>query len=179
MSQPAITVRTRVVPVQLVDEFREWADAIDAAVARSPGHRGTVRLEQGGGLVHLLHQFDDEAARDAWERSPERDRLLAAGDRFPVERRQDGAGPRLRFLVPSESSASKPKLFVATWIAVFPMLLILSTAVRWAAGGLPQPLQLCITSLMATALLTWLVLPRVNRLLRPWQLSDGGDEARA
>lgn len=176
--QLAVSLRTRVVPQARIDEFRDWADAMDASAAASLGHRGSVRLEQGGGLVHLLHQFDDAAARDRWEGSADHARLIADGERFPVERHQYDCGARLRFLVPSESAASKPKMWLATWLTVFPLLLGLSTAARMLLRDWPQPLQLALTSLIMTATLTWIVLPRVNRLLRPWQLSQADGEAR-
>jgi antibiotic biosynthesis monooxygenase (ABM) superfamily enzyme len=39
-----------------------------------------------------------------------------------------------------------------------------------------MPVELAVTSSIMTATLTWLILPRIRKLLRPWLLAgdDGG-----
>jgi uncharacterized protein len=178
MTDPATMVATRVVPVDATDDFRRWAEAMERSLLAVEGGQGTVRLEQAGGIVHLVHRFADQAALDRWTASADYRRLLADGERFAVERRQHASGPAVTFSIPAESAASKPKTFILTWVTVFPLLLLVSTAIRAIAGGLPQPVQLVITSLIMVATLTWVILPRVQRRLRPWTLADADGQAR-
>jgi len=172
-------VVTRIVPAKLVDAFQQWAHALEGSAAAAPGHRTSLRLEQAGGVFHLVHQFAGAAERDRWFHSPDFGRLNEEAKRFPLERRQMAEGRVTHLVVPSESAANRWRTFLATWIAVFPVLLVLSTSVRAAAGGLPQPVQLLFSSLMLTALLQFVIMPRVQRFARPWTLADSDGQARA
>jgi len=177
-TDPATLVITRIVPARLVDAFHGWAEALEISAAAAPGHRASLRLEQAGGVFHLVHQFAGPAERDRWRHSPDVARLHHEAKRFPVERRQTAEGRVVHLVVPSESASSRRKTFLATWIAVFPVLLALSTSVRAVAGDLPQPVQLLFSSLVLTALLQFVILPRVQRLVRPWTLADSEGRAR-
>lgn len=179
IEQPAALITTRVVPARLVERFHGWADALDQSALSAAGHVASIRLEQGGGLFHLVHQFDSPAARDAWTASSGFDRLQNEAAAFPVERRQAVDGRLARLIVPSESAASRSRTFIATWIAVFPVLLVLSTVVRAVAGDSPQPIQLLFSSLMLTGLLQFVIMPRVQRIVRPWALAGKDGRARA
>jgi hypothetical protein len=85
-------------------------------------------------------------------------------------------GRRVQVRVPSETAIPKWKTWIATWVAVFPLLLALNGLVALLPIKLPMPVELAVTSLIMTATLTWLILPRIRKLLRPWLLAgdDGG-----
>jgi uncharacterized protein len=178
MTDPATLVATRVVPVHKVDAFNSWASRSQAAACEAPGARGTLRLEQAGGLVHLIYRFADTAALDAWTGSDAYRRLQQEGEGFPVELRQQAQGRTVAFDIPAESAASKLKTFVLTWVTVLPVLLAANTATRAIAGDLPPPVQLLISSPFVVALLTFVIQPRVQRWLRPWTLADAEGKAR-
>jgi hypothetical protein len=57
-----------------------------------------------------------------------------------------------------------------TWIAVYPILLLISYMLGVVAPDLPRPAELAVGSLLLTSSLTWLVMPRLTTLLRPWLL---------
>ncbi|GGB34548.1 hypothetical protein GCM10011380_25010 [Sphingomonas metalli] len=175
----ATLVTTRIVPARMLPEFRVWADAFDDAAARAAGHVSSLRLEQAGGLFHLIHQFGSSGDRDRWLEASDYHHLLRRAERFPVERRQCVDGRRAHLVVPSESAADPKRTFITTWLAVFPVLLVLSTLVRSVASSLPQPIQLLFSSLMLSALLQFVILPRVQRFARPWTLSDPDGKARS
>lgn len=111
-----------------------------------------------------------------WDASPDRARLTEAADRFSSGRPQIVDGPDLRADLPSETAVPKWKTFLATWTSVFPILLLLNTIVNALPVQMPMPIQLAGTSLILTATLTWIILPQVKKLLRPWLLAaaDGG-----
>lgn len=176
--EPATMVATRVVPVGDAEAFDRWAGAMTRSAADAAGSGGGVRLEQAGGLVHLVHRFDDEAALAAWTGSKDYRALLAEGERFPVERRTVATGRVARVAVPAESAASKLKTAILTWVTVFPVLLVVSTTVRALVGSWPQPLQLLLSSVVMVAALSWVIQPWVQRRARPWTLADGHGRAR-
>jgi CO/xanthine dehydrogenase Mo-binding subunit len=62
------------------------------------------------------------------------------------------------------------KTFLVTWIAVYPILLLISYMLGVVAPDLPRPAELAVGSLLLTSSLTWLVMPRLTTLLRPWLL---------
>ena len=166
---------TRVVRPGKEDEFVAWADDVDKAAARFPGHLAAVRLHAGQGLNHLIYQFDSPEHLRAWEQSEERRELVRRADRLSDERRTVSGGRHSWFTVPGET-APRWKTFLVTWLAVYPTLLVISTAVKLAVPGLPQPAALAISSATLTALLTWVILPRVNRQARPWLLRGAQPE---
>jgi uncharacterized protein len=169
-SHPVTVVVTRVVRPGKEDEFAAWADDVDTAAARFPGHLAAVRLHAGEGLNHLIYQFDSPDHLRAWEESGERRELVRRADRLSDERRTMSGGRHTWFTVPAEAASPRWKTFLITWAAVYPTLLVIATAVKLAVPGLPQPIALAISSGTLTALLTWVILPRVNRQARPWLL---------
>lgn len=171
--QPATLVTTRLVRAGHDEEFARWADRFDDAAARQQGTRGTLRLEQPGGMTHFAHRFDSEAELERWRDSGEYRALADEADVYSIGLAQLARGERRRARTPGEASAPKWKTWLATWVTVFPLLLALNVASEALLGGLPQPVRLGLTSLIMTAALTWIILPRVRRLLRPWLFRDG------
>lgn len=178
MPEPATLVMTRVVRPGRLAAFRAWADEADAAIAGAPGHRGGIRLEQAGGFHHLLHRFASAEQLGHWMRSPDHARMIAVADRHSVGRDQDDAGAQVTFVLPGESSARTWKTWLVTWLAVLPIMLVVSTAIRSLLIQVPQLIQLVLSSLILTGTLTWLVMPRVHRWSRFWQLENAQGELR-
>ncbi len=164
--QGVTVVVTRVVRPGKDAEFAEWAEESNATVARFEGHLATVRLHDDQGLHHLVYLFDTVGHLRAWEDSDDRAELIRRGNRLSEQRRTISDGLNSWFTVPATSTSWKS--FVLTWAAVYPILLVLASLVAWLAPGLPQPLQLAISSITLTALLTWVILPRLNHKARPW-----------
>lgn len=169
---PIAIFTTRLVHAGHEDEFAFWAEAFDAATRASPGAVRTLRLEQAGGLVHFLHDFESAEALGRWISSASHIELKRTADSFSAERVQRIEPGQSEIRLPSEGAVPKWKSWIATWAAVFPLLLVLNGLVRAVAGGVPQTVQLAATSLVMTATLTWLVLPAIRKRLRPWLFHD-------
>ena len=174
---PATLVTTRLVRPGHEDEFARWADRFDEAACRGPGTEGSLRLEQPGGMHHFVHRFPSRPELDRWLGGEDYRALAAEADRYSVGRGEVAEGERRRASLPSEAAVPKWKTWVATWVTVFPLLLALNAAVGVAAGGLPEPVRLAITSLVMTAALTWFLLPRIKKWLRPWLFADVADRS--
>jgi antibiotic biosynthesis monooxygenase (ABM) superfamily enzyme len=169
-------VVTRVVRPGKENEFTAWAEEVDATAARFDGHLGAVRLQDDQGLNHLVYLFDDEDHLRAWESSPQRRDLVERGNDLSDDQRTTADGRNSWFTVPSNSPNWKS--FLVTWLVVYPSLLVIATTVGWLAPGLSQPVQLAISSGTLTALLTWVILPRVTNRMRPWLFRGARPQSR-
>jgi antibiotic biosynthesis monooxygenase (ABM) superfamily enzyme len=153
-------------------DFDRWADRLDALAHDAPGYMAGLRLGQTQGLQHLVFRFRTRPDAEAWQAGAVYRAHSAKADDFSVGLDQLECGDPVRIELPSDASASKWKRFVTTWIAVFPILLAISTAVRALLKDVPPPLQLIPSSLLLTAALQWIVLPRLQRWSRFWVLKN-------
>jgi uncharacterized protein len=174
--QGVTVVVTRVVRPGKERAFAEWADEVDATAAEFPGHLGGVRLHDHQGLNTLIYRFDSDEHLSAWENSPRRQELIRRGNQISDERHTTTRDHNAWFGVPGQDAPPRWKTFVLTWLAAYPTLLIVSTVVRALAPGLAQPLILVISSLILTALLTYVLMPRLRRLSRGWLLRGAGPQ---
>jgi len=174
----ATVVSSRAIRAGHEKSFDAWAERICACASRAAGHINTVRLGQTQGLQHLLFQFTGQPEAERWKGSEEFGLLTAEADKFSTGLDQVKAGIGVRFELPSEASAAKWKRFVTTWIAVFPVLLTISSLVRLVLKDMPQVVQLIPSSLLLTASLQWIILPRLQRWSRAWVLSNASGDLR-
>jgi uncharacterized protein len=75
------------------------------------------------------------------------------------------------FTLPSQPGAPPPppyKMALLTWITIFPLITGIVVAAGPLVEDLPVVLRLGITTAVAVPLMTWVVMPRVTRLLRGW-----------
>lgn len=63
------------------------------------------------------------------------------------------------------------KRIVMSVIAVYPMLLFLMELSVPITGGLPQFVQVLITVIILSALLTWPIMPWLSKMLHPWLMA--------
>jgi hypothetical protein len=170
--QTAALITTRLVKEGREDEFARWAERLDDVAEREADAVGVVRLEQPSGLIYAVHRFRtvDDARR--WHDAPARHALEAEAAAFSSGCSQLEKGRRVQIRVPSETAIPKWKSWIATWVAVFPLLLVLNGLLALLPSKAPQPVELAATSLVMTATLTWAILPRIRTLLRSWLLAD-------
>jgi antibiotic biosynthesis monooxygenase (ABM) superfamily enzyme len=75
------------------------------------------------------------------------------------------------FTLPGAPGTPPPppyKMAVLTWVTIFPLITAVVVALRPLLRGLPLVLNLGITTAIMVPLMTWVVMPRVTRLLRGW-----------
>lgn len=175
---PGTVISSRAIRAGAEDAFEQWADRLQHAAHGAPGYRGAIQLRQTKGLQHLIFRFDTEGEAEAW-RNGEAFRLLSRqADVVSVGRDQMCAGDTARFEIPSDNAAVGWKRFITTWIAVFPVLFAISSVMRWLLGDWPPALQLIPSSLILTATLQWIILPRLQRWSRFWLLQDANGKLR-
>jgi antibiotic biosynthesis monooxygenase (ABM) superfamily enzyme len=59
-----------------------------------------------------------------------------------------------------------------TWITIFPLITAIVAVTGPLLEELPLVLRLGITTALAVPLMTWVIMPRVTRLLRGWLYPD-------
>lgn len=168
--QTATIVVSRAIRAGHEDDFDRWVKTLDDLARSAPGYRCAIRLGQTAGFQHLLFRFEDRDAADRWQADP---RIVAhnrIADGFSTTLAQTRTGDNVAFELPSDATASKWKRFVTTWLTVFPLLLVISVLVRSVLRDAPIPLQLLPSSVLLTAMLQWVVLPRLQRYTRFWVL---------
>src|SRR6185312_13256587 len=108
----------------------------------------------------------------AWEASPARAEHLAAGeDLVHSTNVHRVSGLETWFALPSRTAPAPPrwKMFVVSLAGIYVLQLVLNLAVTPLA--LPLPLRVGLVAVAVTALMTWLVMPRLALLLQDWLYS--------
>lgn len=152
--------------------YKEWMEGISAASSRFPGYLGTEVISpmaEGENVWVSIFRFDDVRNLERWIESEERARWLQQTERFSDE------PPQLRyhslefFFSPEENEGRAPprwKMALVTFGALWPLV----HGAGWLRADLPgPPLLLSTLSLgVVVALMAYLVMPALTRLLAPW-----------
>jgi uncharacterized protein len=150
-------------------------------LAPAPGGQADSADAGRAGEYGILRSFADAAERDAFYRSPLYEAWLARVaplvDGDCARRELSGLEAWFR-----GTNALPPrwKMATATLIGVYPTSLLLSLTVAEVAHDWPFLLRNLAIAASMVALLTWLVMPRVTRVLHGWlhteTRSEGGEE---
>ena len=152
----------------------QWAHRIVSAARQCEGSIAATVIgpDQTGGCRVLQH-FRDQAALESWLSSSQRAELLREAnhllERPPSVRR---TGLETWFHLPSDGQAIVPpprwKMWLTSVVAIYPLLLAFLAWVSPRIAGWPLPLRAAVLPLVLLSLMTYLVMPNVTRLLRPW-----------
>ena len=152
----------------------EFEAALRDFLGQSFAHEGvhgammiTALKEDGKNEIGILRTFADENERDAFYNS----KLFKDWDAYASTLTED---PVYRHLTGLEAWFRTPtppprwKMAVATLCGVFPTSLFLAFTVGPLIQTLPLPLRLLIIAACMVALLTWVVMPLVTKVLKKW-----------
>ena len=180
MSEQPITVSiTRIVDPERAKEVAAWARAGQDLLSASPGYLGSgwVRPDPASPEWHMLFRFADAASLEQWEKSPERAWWVASAlgmvEHAPEERRTGIEGwfdtpSSVEVIAPPASAPPRWKQMVSIFIAFFPLSLLANWALTPVSALLPLPLRVLVLVLVVTPIMTYIGLPAITRLLRPW-----------
>jgi antibiotic biosynthesis monooxygenase (ABM) superfamily enzyme len=165
-----VTVARRVAPSRESD-FEEWSERLTRAAGRYPGFLGAGMLRPGhvGEPWHVVFRFASEEQLRAWDESPERARLIAEGDELVHSTEQHRvSGLETWFALPGRTAPAPPrwKMFVVSLAAIFTLQIVLNALVE--PLHLHLALRVALVATLVTALMTWLVMPALARLLQTW-----------
>jgi len=171
MDEAVTVVVTRRIKPGCEDAYRAWTKEITEVAARFPGHRGLVLQEPAapGAPWTLAYRFDTGAHLDAWLASPERAAHVARADALAEDGHMHAQLTGLEaFFAPSSTPPPRWKMALVTGAAVWPLAQLLSAGAAAVAPDVPQLARSVVVTAAMVALLTWVVMPRLVRILAPW-----------
>jgi uncharacterized protein len=174
------TVTRRVKPGH-EDAYEEFLAAISGAAKAFPGYLGeeVFRPAAGtGGEYRIVYRFDSPAHLRGWLESRERAAWLERAEPHVAGpmRTQFLTGLESWFTLPTQPGAPAPppyKMAILTWVTIFPLITLVVVVLAPLIGSLPLVPRLAVTTLVTVSLMTWVVMPRVTRLLRNWLYPAG------
>ncbi len=162
-----------------------WVRAGSSLAERFDGFLGTgwVRPSPGSEQWHMLYRFADDASLEAWQSSPQRAWWLGSAQGLVgeslVERRtgiegwfDEPTSHDVEDLRPQPAAPPRWKQGVVIWLAFFPLSLLLGLALLALGLDLGIVLRTLVTTLVATPLMIYLVLPWMTRRFEWWLKPD-------
>jgi antibiotic biosynthesis monooxygenase (ABM) superfamily enzyme len=167
-----VTIARRVAPGREA-EFEEWAAELTRASASFDGFLGwgLLRPVSVGQDWHVVFRFDTAEHLGAWEASEARAKILHAGeDLMRTTAVHRVTGLETWFELPGRTAPAPPrwKMFAVSASAIYLLNVLLNLLLGGVVGSWPLALRLAPLSAAVTALMTWVVMPRLARLLQGW-----------
>lgn len=160
-----------------------------------PGFRGAdlIPPEAADEPYHVIVRYADQAGFDAWDASPERAEILGrmhdTAEGEPRHRRLSGLEAWFEpAVVPASMNPPKHRMGFVTWLGIWPtatlFIWLLSGLPVWAdgstlLGNVPYLLRTAVITLAITAVMTYVVMPRVMTPLFKGWLAAGARKAAA
>lgn len=175
---PVAVVFSHRVKAGCEENFVAWRDEILQVMARWPGFLGVDVFDPRVGVQEewvLIVRFDSAASFESWMASDRRARLVAALEPliegYTAHPLGSGLGGWFAFddtpVAPAEPPRWKQILMVT--LGLYPTVMMIAIFVdpilaRW----LPFPAQMVLANLLCVSLLTWPVMPWLNRRFARW-----------
>ncbi|MCI0564989.1 MAG: antibiotic biosynthesis monooxygenase [Nitrososphaera sp.] len=183
---PVTVIVTRKAKKGKIDEFEEWMDGIIHEAMKFDGHMGVNVIRPSDTLGNpeyvIIFRFNTYENLRKWENSPIRkewvDKSKDVTEGEPVVEKQTGLEfwftPRSGTERTGGNTDSAPltppryKMAIVITGIIFVLVSALLPQIRQATIGLPVPLSTLVGVVVMVVLMTYVVMPAVTRLLRPW-----------
>ncbi|MCA0336254.1 MAG: antibiotic biosynthesis monooxygenase [Actinobacteria bacterium] len=158
-------------------EYKAVVSDLFAAMATSPGFVGAELIPppETGGEYQVVTHFAREEALAAWDASDHRERVLerlrTVGEGEPAYRRLTGLEAWFApAVVPATMHPPRHRMALTTWLGIFPTVSLVMWLLGplWTRLRLPFLLAVALNTALIVVLMTWVVMPRVTRWLRPF-----------
>jgi uncharacterized protein len=177
---PVTTTVTRRVKPGHEPVYEQFLESIITAASQFPGHLGAeVYRPQtaAAGEYRVVYRFDTAQHLQAWLDSPEHAAWLERAEPHVLGplHRQVLTGLEAWFTLPTQPGTPPPpryKMAILTWVTIFPLITLVVVATAPLVGSLPLVARLAVTTGVTVPLMTWVVMPRVTRLLHRWLYPD-------
>jgi uncharacterized protein len=177
---PVTTTVTRRVKPGHEAAYEGFLAEISGAARAFPGYLGVevFRPAPGGtGEYRIIYRFDSATHLRAWQNSAEHAAWLARAEPHVAGpmRTQVLTGLESWFTLPSQPGLPPPppyKMAIVTWVTIFPLITLVVVATAPLLGNLPLVARLAVTTGVTVPLMTWVVMPRMTRLLHRWLYPD-------
>jgi antibiotic biosynthesis monooxygenase (ABM) superfamily enzyme len=155
-------------------EYEQLADEMISASEAVPGQVAATMLhEESSPDYVLVYSFADAGSLGSWLDSPARRALVARAD-WLSERHSRIAKPtglETWFALPGRPTLKAPprwKMWLTSLVALYPLVVVFQAWLAPPMKNLPLLLRSALLPLILLTLMTYLVMPAVTRLLRPW-----------
>jgi uncharacterized protein len=173
---PVTTTVTRRVKSGHEAAYEAFLAGITGTAKDFPGYLGVEVFRPAvgdGGEYRTVYRFDSPAHLRRWLDSPERAAWLERAEPHVAGpmRTQFLTGLEGWFTLPAQPGAPPPppyKMAIVTWVTIFPLITVIVLALAPLIGGLPVVARLAVTTAVAVPLMTWVIMPRMTRLLHRW-----------
>lgn len=168
-------------------EYRTWRKRVLAAQEACGGFIGQETFDPVPGVSQDwvdIARFASAEDLDTWLQSSEREKLVhelkPLLDELSINRVGTGLDGWFRLSRKNSLVEAPPswKQAVAVLFGLYPTVMLLTLYVNPLFGQTPFSLVMLIGNTLSVALLTWLVMPGVNRLLQPWLLPPKASATR-
>ncbi|MDB5179298.1 MAG: antibiotic biosynthesis monooxygenase [Patescibacteria group bacterium] len=172
--QPATVVYSWKVLPGKEAAFMNWFHGITKAATRWPGHLGvtTLRPPEGQGTYHSILRFDTEQHLTDWLNSDERKQWLNQLEGVAVAQASSKAtGLENWFDLPGSSITPPPKwkMVVVTFVAVYPLSLLLGAFVAPRLMGVNIFVRSLLFPVVVPVVLTYFLMPFLTqRVFKSW-----------
>jgi uncharacterized protein len=173
---PVTTTVTRRVKPGHEAFYEQFLAGIIAAASEFPGHLGVevFRPENAAvGEYRTVYRFDTAEHLRRWLDSDEHTAWLERAEPHVIGpmRTSFVTGLESWFTLPGRLGTPPPppyKMALLTWVTIFPLITVVVLVLDPLLEGTSLVLRLGITTAVTVPLMTWVVMPRVTRLLRSW-----------
>jgi uncharacterized protein len=177
---PITTTVTRRVKPGHEPVYEQFLAGIIAAASEFPGHLGVEVFRPqsaSAGEYRTVYRFDTAEHLRAWLDSDEHAALLKLAEPHVIGplRSSFVTGLESWFTLPGRPGMLPPpqyKTALVTWAAIFPLITAIVATSAPLLEGLPLTVRLALTTALAAPVMTWVVMPRVTRLLSGWLYPD-------
>lgn len=177
---PVTTTVTRRVKPGHEPFYEQFLNGIITAASQFPGHLGVevFRPESASaGEYRTVYRFDTAEHLRAWRDSDERAAWIERAEPHVIGpmRTQLLTGLETWFTLPRRPGTPPPpryKMALLTWVTIFPLITLVVLVVGPLLEGLALVPRLAVSTAVTVPIMTWLVMPRVTRLLRNWLYPD-------
>jgi antibiotic biosynthesis monooxygenase (ABM) superfamily enzyme len=173
---PITTTVTRRVKPGHEPFYEQFLEGIIAAATRFPGHLGVEVFRPhtpSSDDYRIVYRFDTREHLQAWLDSDEHAAWLQRAEPHGVGpmRTQFVTGLETWFTLPDRPGTPPPppyKMAVLTWVTIFPLITLVVVVLEPLLETLALVPRLGVTTAVTVPIMTWIVMPRVTRLLRGW-----------
>jgi len=156
--------------------YEDWISGVVEAASTYPGHLGTNVLRPGPATNHeyvIIYRFDSYAHCQTWETSYLRQQWLEKLHDLVVGEATTKRGTGLEFWfdlpeLPTHKAASPKKMALVLIVVVYVLVMAINILFQPILDQLPFFLRILFVVVTQVLLMTFLVMPRVTKLLKNW-----------
>lgn len=156
-------------------EYEATVREMFAAMHATSGFLGAdlIPPEQPGDDYQVVVRFACETALQLWDESPQRahfrERLVALAENEPAYRTLTGLEAWFTPpVVPPSLHPPRGRMTFVTWLGIFPTVSLYLWLIAPLLAGLPFLLRTAILTGLIVPTMTYLLMPRLTRLLKNW-----------